>query len=89
MSLTKLLMIRLSIIAIGISLFLSACRIPFLSTAFFETSQGEVMFQDDFSDPGSGWINMLDEDYGILDYFDGYYRVEVHGKHQMLWSGPG
>ncbi len=86
---TKLFMFRSFILATGILLILSACQLPSLTSSLFETSSGEVMFQDDFSNPSSGWVNLIDEDYGILDYFDGYYRVAVQGDHQMLWTGPG
>ena len=86
---TKLFMFRSFILGTGILLILSACQVPPFSSSLFKISSGAVMFQDDFSNPSSGWVNLIDEDYGILDYFDGYYRVEVQGDHQMLWTGPG
>jgi hypothetical protein len=24
-----------------------------------------------------------------MDYFDGYYRIQVLGDHNLLWAGPG
>jgi hypothetical protein len=86
---TKFFMLRSIILATMIILILSACQVSSLTSRFFEISSGEVIFQDDFSNPSSGWVNLIDERYGILDYFDGYYRVEVQGDHQMLWTGPG
>ena len=86
---TKIFMLRSIFLAITFILILSACEVSSLSSRFFEISSGEVIFQDDFSNPNSGWVNLTNEDYGILDYFDGYYRVEVQGDHQMLWTGPG
>ena len=86
---TKLLMLRSITLAAAFILILNACQVSSLSSRFFELSSGEVIFQDDFSNPNSGWVNLTNENYGILDYFDGYYRVEVQGDHQMLWTGPG
>lgn len=81
-------MLRSITLAAAFILILSACQASSLSSLFFEISSGEVIFQDDFSNPNSGWVN-LTNDSGTLDYFDGYYRVEVQGDHQMLWTGPG
>jgi hypothetical protein len=78
-----------SIILAGITVvILSACQISPLTLQIFEIPSGEVLFQDDFSDPGSGWDEQIDDSNRILDYFDGYYRIQVKGDHQMLWTGP-
>jgi hypothetical protein len=66
-----------------------ACQLSSLTTELFETPSGAVLFQDDFSDDASGWKNQSDEQFGTVDYFDGYYRIEVQGDHNMIWSGPG
>ena len=84
----KFFMLRSIFLAATSILILPACQASSLSSLFFEISSGEVIFQDDFSNPNSGWVN-LTNDSGTLDYFDGYYRVEVQGDHQMLWTGPG
>ena len=84
----KFFMLRSIFLAATCILILPACQASSLSSLFFEISSGEVIFQDDFSNPNSGWVN-LTNDSGTLDYFDGYYRVEVQGDHQMLWTGPG
>ena len=47
------------------------------------------MFQDDFSDPTSGWENRSHEQFGTLDYFDGFYRMQVIGQQQILVANPG
>jgi hypothetical protein len=60
-----------------------------LTTELFETPSGAVLFQDDFSNASSGWENQSDEQFGTVDYFDGYYRIEVQGDHNMIWAGPG
>lgn len=56
---------------------------------FIEVSSGAVLFQDDFSDPNSGWQNVSQPNSGIMEYFDGYYRIEVNGEYQLLSTGPG
>ena len=38
---------------------------------------GGVLFKDDFSDPGSGWMQGEDE-YGKTEYFDGSFRILVN-----------
>jgi hypothetical protein len=63
--------------------------VPSINPLFFEVPSGAVLFQDDFSDPSSGWEHLSNENLGVLEYFDGYYRVEVKGDHSLLWAGPG
>ena len=36
-----------------------------------------ILFQDDFSDPESGWDRFSD-DSGLTDYVDGAYRITVN-----------
>lgn len=47
-----------------------------------------VLFQDDFSDPSSGWDQISAED-GITDYIDGAYRIYVNSTNTDIWSNPG
>jgi hypothetical protein len=70
------------------ALILGACQMKSLTSSIFGIKSGSVLFQDDFSDPGSGWKSQIYEQSGILDYFDGFYRVQVNGSHSMLWTGP-
>jgi hypothetical protein len=81
-------MSRLIILAGVTLIILGACQTIPLTSRIFEVPSGEVLFQDDFSDPGSGWDEQTDDLQRILDYFDGYYRIQVQGDHQMLWTGP-
>lgn len=66
-----------------------ACQLTTLTTEFFETPPGSVLFQDDFSNTSSGWENQSNEQFGTVDYFDGYYRIEVLGDYNLIWAGPG
>ena len=49
---------------------------------------GQVLFQDDFSDPESGW-DRLDKGNGGTDYFDGSYRILVEKPRVDYWANPG
>lgn len=53
-----------------------------------DIQSGEVLFQDDFSDPASGWdrVNVSD---GITDYQEGIYRILVNTANTDVWSNPG
>jgi len=49
---------------------------------------GAVLFQDDFSDPSSGW-NQVSTDTGSTEYDDGVYRILVNESNTDIWSKPG
>lgn len=79
-------MIRSPIIFAVLSFLLGACKMP---ASIFESPPGAVLYQDDFSDPSSGWDDFFDPEKGTMDYFDSFYRVQVLGEYQMLTTGPG
>jgi len=47
-----------------------------------------ILFQDDFSDPYSGW-DQVDVPEGITDYENGYYRMYVNTTETDIWANPG
>lgn len=49
---------------------------------------GEVLFQDNFSDPASGWARVTAA-AGVSDYLDGVYRILVNEPNVDIWSKPG
>jgi hypothetical protein len=53
-----------------------------------EKQSGDIMFQDDFSDPGSGWIR-VSSTTGETEYDDGMYRIFVKEANTDIWSKPG
>jgi hypothetical protein len=75
------------IVVLGSALI--GCQLSSLTSDFFDTPSGAVLFQDDFSDTSSGWEIQSIEQFGTMDYFDGYYRIQVLGDHNLLWVGPG
>jgi tetratricopeptide (TPR) repeat protein len=48
-------------------------------------ASGDVLFQDDFSNPFSGWSRLTESDYTI-DYADGHYRFDI-AKDNILVTG--
>jgi hypothetical protein len=49
---------------------------------------GRVLFQDDFSNPDSGW-NRANTSRGETDYADGAYRILVNEPNVDIWSKAG
>lgn len=75
----------------------AACNLPTLSSWFSDqsteikptsTSTVQVLFQDNFSDPASGWSVFSDSD-GSNDYESGGYRIFVNKPNWYFWSNPG
>jgi hypothetical protein len=53
-----------------------------------DVASGSVLFQDDFSDPSSGWDRVTEPD-GATDYANGVYRILVSASDLDVWSNPG
>ncbi len=53
-----------------------------------KTSSPDILYEDDFSDPKSGWDSVTDVD-GTNDYYDGGYRILVNKANWFFWSNPG
>lgn len=82
-------MLRTIILFASAIIFQSACQLPSLAASFYETPSGAVLFQDDFSDPSSGWEIYHHPENGTMDYFDSFFRIHVLGQYQMLSTGTG
>ncbi|MBL6983778.1 MAG: serine/threonine protein kinase [Anaerolineales bacterium] len=48
----------------------------------------QILFQDNFSDPSSGWDRVTVAE-GITDYENGYYRIFVNTNNTDIWANPG
>jgi hypothetical protein len=68
---------------------LLACRISATPNSWPVFEPGSLLFQDDFSDPGSGWEHDPSGLNASLEYQDQAYRITAQGANQILWSGPG
>ncbi len=51
-------------------------------------SSGQILFQDDFSDTGSGWDRYSDSTT-VTDYENGGYRMYVNEDNYDIWANPG
>lgn len=49
---------------------------------------GSILFQDDFSQPTTGW-DRFSAPEGIMDYDGGGYRLFVNAADTNFWSTPG
>jgi len=50
--------------------------------------QGNVLFEDDFSDDGSGW-DRVEEPDRVTDYRNGSYVIRVNDTSSDAWANPG
>jgi hypothetical protein len=70
-----------------------ACQAVSLPAIFpalsMEAAPGSLLFQDDFSDPTSGWDRQELPGSGVMDYNEAALRILVSAENEMLWSGPG
>ncbi len=83
--------LRFVLILIVLLLTPLACSAPFLgesSETLAPELPSNVLFQDDFSDPNSGWDRVSVDD-GITDYGDGVYRIFVNTVNSDVWANPG
>jgi len=74
------------ILSIFPALLLAACRSALITNLV--TRPGDTIFQDDFSNPSSGWTRSRSQT-GIMDYDQGAYRILVLATQYDLWSVPG
>lgn len=67
-----------------------ACNMSQVSKLFGEypTNSGDLLFQDGFSDPSSGWDKVRTNE-GLTDYENDRYRILVNSKNADFWSNPG
>ena len=79
-----LINLRYSILKILLlAVIVSAC-----TTLTPKVNPGEVLFQDDFSRPSSGWDRYEDETYKS-DYEDEMYIIKIQQRNTEAWALPG
>lgn len=66
-----------------------ACQRSMLPYQWLANPPGMVLFQDDFSDPASGWDQVVSDDGIQMDYSEGAYRIRIAGDHRTAWSSAG
>lgn len=75
---------RTIVILAALALLLAACGGGSSPT----TTDPNVLFQDDFSQPSSGWDRYTGDD-AITDYTNGVYRMWVNSDNTDIWANPG
>lgn len=72
-------------ILLGLVIFLLACGLS--APEGQEAVPGKVVFTDDFSDPKSGWNQVVAAD-GETTYADGVFRILVNAPNMDIWARP-
>ena len=52
-----------------------------------EPVPGDLLYEEDFQDPASGWTTSSDEDTSA-GYTDGQYRIAIYRQDYMAWGNP-
>jgi len=67
-----------------------ACSVSRISQIFGEypSDEGDLLFQDGFSDPSSGWDRVRTVE-GMTDYESDRYRIVVNASNADYWANPG
>jgi hypothetical protein len=79
-------MYRYALVLLLVGAFTLSCAVTGATPA--PAGETGVLFQDDFSDPGSGWDQVTFET-GVTDYADGVYRIYVNEASVDYWANPG
>jgi hypothetical protein len=81
---------KIGVLLTSIMLISLACSLSQVSSLFGEypSDSGDLLFQDGFSDPSSGWDRITSEG-GMTDYENGRYRIVVNSTNADYWSNPG
>ena len=74
------------ILALIMSIFLSACQSTWI--AALVAQPGQPIYHDDFSNPGSGWVQTTNTD-GAMGYDQGTYRMQVQSPLYDLQAVSG
>jgi len=82
---TSLIVFAAAVILLG-----SGCVLSDLSRFFGAPPEepGSLLFQDNFTDPSSGWDRVRTEE-GMTDYDVDKYRIVVNATNADYWSNPG
>ncbi len=75
-----------SVILLFLTLSTAACRPQ--TPDVEQPAVRDILFEDDFSDPESGW-NRVAATNGESDYADGMYRILVNEANLDIWAKPG
>lgn len=79
---------RFALICVFLSLIASTLACQAATSNGVSTTPSGSLFEDDFSDPSSGWPSASDET-GITDYLNGEYQIRVDIEEYDLWATAG
>lgn len=77
---------RFSFLILFILMTSLACNTAQLGQGF--VSSGNVLYQDDFTNPQSGW-GTFDGEAGVAGYSDETYHIYIKSPNVNLWAHPG
>lgn len=77
---------HLRLVQVSFVLFLASCA-PAPTPATPPPPSGSVLFEDEFDVNTTGWDRFANEG-GIMDYFEGGYRILVQRPGLNFWSTP-
>lgn len=77
-------------ITIAALLLVPACNLDQIASFYgkYPQESGSLLFQDAFSDPGSGWDRVRTPE-GMTDYDGDQYRILVNSPNADYWANPG
>jgi hypothetical protein len=52
-----------------------------------EPELGDLLYEEDFEDPATGWTISTDDDTSV-GYTDGEYRIAIYTQDYMAWGNP-
>ena len=81
----KIHFMRIGLLMSLIAALAFGCALPTLAASPQKSPSGTILFKDDFSSPISGWDHTK-YTQGIMDYFEGAYRMQVNAPDLNLWS---
>lgn len=76
---------NLSLVFLILGLAILACTIPAIGSSDpLGAGSGSLLFQDDFSDPGSGWFTDRFDSGSLAEYTGGSYRLYIAEPDMLL-----
>ena len=76
-----------SLLAFFLLINLAACSKPLVPD--FLVASGDVIYQDDFSDPTSGWLSSTGESGSLAYTPDGRYELTINTPQYDIWAVSG
>jgi hypothetical protein len=78
--------VRIFFIVLMLAMSILACSTEVRDAK--KAASGDILFEDDFSNPASGW-DRIEESDGKTDYVDGKYHILVNTPDTEVWANPG